>query len=247
MSKQRYVSQELTHFVGSRLKDLYKSTADCESSQYNLLIKILQQGELGKIHAGRGATIAMLGKGIGTPLSSNEKVHAQQVCFCDIPVEDLSLHMQKYSRFGLAFAKEHLVTRGATPVFYVSQGSRVTSSSLYSILATRTPPTNLREEFDGYSAEWEQFSIRSQAGGHRADIFSLEQKLNWLFFARLKFFDSTKDEDDEENFYMEREWRVFGTVPFTIEDIARVILPRSFAKQFHADVPEYWGQLTFSE
>jgi hypothetical protein len=33
--------------------------------------------------------------------------------------------MQKYSRFGLAFAKEHLVTRGATPVTAINDEAPV--------------------------------------------------------------------------------------------------------------------------
>jgi len=110
-----YVSHELTHFVGGGLK----GTPECEERQYDLLIKILRQGELGKIHPGGG--ILMAGKGVGTTLSSNKKVEAQQVCFCDIPIEDLGLHMRKYSQFGLAFTKKYLITKGASPLFYVSK------------------------------------------------------------------------------------------------------------------------------
>jgi hypothetical protein len=174
----------------------------------------------------------MFGKGVGTLLSSNEKVQVHQVCFCDIPVQDLSLHMGKYSRFGLAFTKEYLVSKGATPVFYVSQGSRITTRFDPSS-TVRNLPTTLKDEFDWFGAEWEQFAIRSRGAAIRNDIFSLEQKLAWLFFAQLKFFDSTKDDDHAENFYMEREWRVYGTIPFTIEDVARIILPQHFAKRFH--------------
>jgi hypothetical protein len=162
--------------------------------------------------------------------------------------------MEKYSRFGFAFTKPYLATKGATPVFYVSETSLVAGAyvpsfliTVPSSLTTRTPPTTLKEEFDAYGEEWEQFAAHSRSSAFRNEMFILEMKLHWLFFSRLKFFDSTKDEDHSENFYMEREWRVFGTVPFTIDDIARVILPRSFAKQFHTEVPEYWGQLTFSE
>jgi len=243
MSKQRYVSQELTHFVGRDLR----GTAECQENQYRLLTRILRQGELGKIHTGPGWTVLMSGKGVGTPISSNKKVEVQQVCFCDIPIEDLDLHMRKYSQFGLAFTKKYLVTRGATPVFYVSENSLITEPTFYSIPATAKLPITLKEVFDSFGTDWEQFGIREQGAGRRhPDLFSLETKLDWLFFAQLKFFDPTKDEDHDENFYMEREWRVLGTVAFTLEDVARVILPPSFAKRFRADVTEYWGQVTFS-
>ena len=75
----------------------------------------------------------------------------------------------------------------------------------------------------------------------------MARQVDWLFLAKLKFFDPTKDEDHEENFYMEREWRVLGTVAFSLEEVARIILPPSFAKRFRTDVPEYWGQLTFPD
>jgi hypothetical protein len=238
MAKQRYISHELTHFVGRRLKGEPK----CQERQYDLLIKILRQGELGKIHSGPGWAIVMAGKGIGTELSSNKKVEAQQVCFCDIPIEDLGIHMQKYSQFGLAFRKQYLVTKGASPLFYVSQSSLVTKPHIYSIPPAMKPRITLEALYNRYGVDWDRFTI-----GRGADLSSLARQLDGLFFAKLKFFDPTKDEDHEENFYMEREWRVLGTVPFTLEDVARIILPLPFAKRFRKDVEQYWGQLTFSD
>ena len=60
-------------------------------------------------------------------------------------------------------------------------------------------------------------------------------------------FDSEKDDADEENYYMEREWRVVGPVRFALEDVCRVILPKPLAKRFRADVPGYMGQITFAD
>ena len=47
------------------------------------------------------------------------------VCFSDIPVPDLGIHMGKFSRFGLAFNKSLLIKRGANPVFYVAGNSLI--------------------------------------------------------------------------------------------------------------------------
>jgi hypothetical protein len=69
--------------------------------------------------------------------------------------------------------------------------------------------------------------------------------LGFYLFAYMKFFDETKPDDDSENFYMEREWRVLGNVQFSLKDVSRVILPEEFAKRFRADVPEYYKQLAF--
>ncbi|MGA3190286.1 MAG: abortive infection system antitoxin AbiGi family protein [Bryobacteraceae bacterium] len=208
MTNQRYVSHELTHFVGGGLK----GESQFQDRQYDLLIKILRQGELGKVHPGANWTILM--RTGGGNLSSNKRAEAQQVCFCDIPVGDLGLHMKKYSRFGVAFTKRYLV-------------------------ATIT----LEDLYNRFDAHWKKFS----SSRHDKDLLSLEQQVIWLFFAKLKFFDPSKDEDHNENYYMEREWRVLGTVPFSLEDVVRIILPSSFAKRFRVDVPEYWGQLTFSD
>jgi hypothetical protein len=105
---QRYVSNELTHFVGRSLQ-----TAD---EQFRLLTaNILTSGKLGTLPDG---SFQVCADGSTHP-TSNEMVHYPMVCFCDIPVPDLTLHMEKYSRFGLALKKAFLIPKGARPVFYV--------------------------------------------------------------------------------------------------------------------------------
>jgi hypothetical protein len=64
-------------------------------------------------------------------------------------------------------------------------------------------------------------------------------------FAFVKCFDETRADDDNENYYMEREWRVLGDVAFSLEDVSRVILPEEFAKRCRADVLGYYKQVTF--
>jgi hypothetical protein len=63
----------------------------------------------------------------------------------------------------------------------------------------------------------------------------------------VKFFDASKSDDAEENFYMEREWRTPYNVYFEINDIYRIILPNAFNVRFREDVPEYAQQITFSD
>lgn len=43
------------------------------------------------------------------------------VCFCDIPNEALSIHINKYSKFGFGFEKTFIANQGARPVMYVPQ------------------------------------------------------------------------------------------------------------------------------
>lgn len=63
----------------------------------------------------------------------------------------------------------------------------------------------------------------------------------------LKPFSAALPDDDPENVYMERQWRVLGNVRFTLSDVARVILPKRYAKRLREDVPEYFAQVHFPD
>lgn len=67
------------------------------------------------------------------------------------------------------------------------------------------------------------------------------------FYPFVKMFDSGQDEAAIDNYYMEREWRVTGSVEFTLEDIHRVFLPKRFIAPFRKKYPNYMGQITFSD
>lgn len=71
--------------------------------------------------------------------------------------------------------------------------------------------------------------------------------LKRYIFSFLKFFDDAKKDDDPENYYMEREWRIADNLRFKVKDVCRVILPKSHAKLFRKDVPEFIGQVSFVE
>jgi hypothetical protein len=78
-------------------------------------------------------------------------------------------------------------------------------------------------------------------------VSALQSDLEFLVFGQLKFFTAGLAEDDLDNFYMEREWRVPEGLAFGMDDIKRIIMPREFVHQFKADVPEYSGQITVAE
>jgi hypothetical protein len=206
--------------------------------QYCLLIEILRSGILGKFPA-------MIALNTSKPLHSNEMYLSKVTCFCDIPVADLPLHMEKYSKFGLAFKKPFMLAHGAIPVYYIPSNSILnhhfdgeTAADCFNsahkhmldvlqFTLPKTPPA----EHDDYL--WHQSS-------------ELIRFLTSYFFSYCKFFNVGINDDDPDNFYMEREWRLHGKLNFSIEEVSRVIFPQEYAIRFRKDLPEYIGQINFS-
>src|ERR1700730_914345 len=114
---QRYVSAELTHFVGRG------KTPD---EQYELLAHILSEGLLSHPPHKRGQKATLEVR--PAKVSANQMYNPGVVCFCDIPRSDFAIHMAKYSPFGLAFPKGFLIPKGVTPAFYVAGDAPVTGA-----------------------------------------------------------------------------------------------------------------------
>ncbi len=112
---QRYISKELTHFTGQGKR---------KGSQYKLLIKILREGWIA-YPKHNTETRVRLAINPNAKISQNEMYFPQMVCFCDIPVEDLTLHIKKYSSFGISFNKDFIVQQGGVPVHYIPTQSHV--------------------------------------------------------------------------------------------------------------------------
>jgi Putative abortive phage resistance protein AbiGi, antitoxin len=119
---QRYVSDELTHFVGK---------GKTQDEQYDIFVnKILRTGWLTypPHDLNRPRRLAV---DFSQPISTDQALKYEVVCFCDIPETDLPIHVRKYSGFGLAFKKEFLIGKGACPVFYVANESPTSATELW--------------------------------------------------------------------------------------------------------------------
>jgi hypothetical protein len=259
---QRYISEELTHFVGKDLPD--------EDQQYSLLVKILNSGWL--THPPHNPNISgNLQVREGAPLA--EMYSPEVVCFCDIPVEDLGIHTIKYSRFGLAFLKSFLVKKGANPVFYVAANSLVQVLGDLSHAARRQatdlPPLEatdalfdkvprsqhfekmMKEYLDVFHQLQKTMMERSSSPGVPKEwlrlrrLTELSRFIDFQIFSFLKVFDDAKTDQDPANYYMEREWRMLGNLRFGLRDVRHVLLPESYSTGLRTDVPAYAGQVTF--
>jgi hypothetical protein len=295
MGSQRYISNELTHFIGRSLND--------EEAQYQLLLKIIRDGWL--THPPHDPTKPLDEHFDAAKLISADGLAVRGiVCFCDIPTTDYKLHISKYSSFGLSFAKSYLVKKGASPVYYIASDSLVfggfvihkpsaLESELLKAVAANELPRSLYFDAMGMSlvniisaflymmgdrkgvnapSNWSQeeleinmkISVKNVFGINDSDYDIIARLLEgkkeptrvfkgfcqFVFFHLLGFvkaFDSRLPEEDVNNYYMEREWRVLGNVQFALADIERVIFPRAYAERFRRDIPDYMGQIQFAD
>jgi hypothetical protein len=251
---QRYVADELTHLTGRN-----KEPEDA----YAALVSILTSGTLR--HSGEATPrgtfpLNPLGGGIAwnpaADLIGHEMFLADMVCFCDIPIADMALHARKYSPFGLAFPKRFLLEQGATPVFYVARNAAAVarSGSGGSLADVFTDEVRRVHDFFRAVRDLNQPSAGEPTSGlteEEADrhmflpsmrVFSF---LATRLFSYVKFFDADLPQDDERNYYMEREWRSIGGVSFSLGDVRRLLLPEKYAARLREDVPDYHGQVSF--
>ncbi len=245
---QRYVSDELSHFVGREL-------LSDEETQYAKLVTILKDGIL-KHRNYNPNIVSSWGIYPETPISSNEMCNPEMICFCDIPLTDIGLHTKKYGKAGLSFSKYFVTGQGGAPVQYVPRGTAVRDIANMEfhkqeqdgqmvVLIRDTPRISIQNCFDEmveeYNNIFNSYLLNNSEIHDRA--MKLRIFLDSCLFSYLKFYDHTHHEAHDDNYYMEREWRVLGSVQFTISDVQTIFLPREYAQQFRKDFPDYCSQL----
>lgn len=229
---ERYVSTELTHFVGK---------SKPEEEQYVLLKRILTTGWLVPSTNEYSETAATISIDLTEKFSENKMYSPSVVCFCDIPVNDLGIHMKKYSRFGLSFLKSFLVQKGANPVFYIAKDSIIMGGMPQSAFLDQIA----KQFFEFFNTMYDRLQNKDDDERLNKIRATLSYFFINHFFCFLKAFDQGRKDDDPENYYMEREWRKLSGLNFNLSDVRRVIIPESYAVRFRKDIPDYTGQITF--
>ena len=82
---------------------------------------------------------------------------------------------------------------------------------------------------------------------NRTEVNNLRNFLDYHIFSFIKFFDHDRSDYDEDNYYMEREWRMIGNLNFELNDVCRVFMPEGYAARFRNRFPIYGGQVSFVE
>ena len=138
-----------------------------------------------------------------------------------------------------------MVAKGATPVFYVAKDAPYLLS-----------PETLAGRFVDMASRFQDFFSRMAfVSNHPKELFGSdlrELENAWHFMLHqvlpyIKVFDSGTPDDAVDNYYMEREWIVVGGVKFEIEDVSRVIIPRDYTREFRQRLPEYHGEVSFTD
>jgi hypothetical protein len=240
----KYISNELIHFIGRKLEN--------DSQRYNLLKTILQEGNLS----------ASGGKGINPTVTTwphkdyFDKITATSVCFCDIPLCDISSHINKYNGFGIAFTKSYLCALGVNPVFYyiidqLEEGSGLRFNKKLILDEIIDIGEKICEKYN-VSEDLFTADITNELGaiGGKTTM-SFKEWYGLLVFHILSHIKPMKFADNllsRENYYTEREWRSLGDVKFGIKDVYRILIPKTFANTFYSDFSQVFkGQLTFSD
>ncbi|WP_300063601.1 abortive infection system antitoxin AbiGi family protein [uncultured Roseobacter sp.] len=220
MKNQNYVSPYLFHFVGR--------TEKSDRAKFELLLKILTDQQLRHTpfekdgsRYGYSSVLDCDGEWKGSILTEkqgpdgNKPLFDNIVCFADIPLESLMLHMSKYSQFGLSFEKGFLSERGVRPVMYFPHWKSIPGLSIHGRDAAQRLDTLLKQLFENESDGDKQL--------RRTVLLDL--------MAFIKPFDVSKSEDDIDNYYMEREWRSVGYVSFSLTNVQQVLVPSPYQSE----------------
>ncbi|MGA2780437.1 MAG: abortive infection system antitoxin AbiGi family protein [Smithella sp.] len=260
---QRYISKELVHFVGRGMN---------EDQQFELLLKILNECWI--THAPHNPNISgNLTVNPNAAISENEMYAPQITCFTDIPIQDLSMHMQKYSPVGISFSKDFIAEAGGVPVHYIPKGAKVQrpqkidaydymklmkeekgETFIENIYENISKAQYFDEMLKEYHLLFNIFREQSKiidpqpgVSGLFKRVLDLERFLSFHIYSYFKFFDHTLPDDNPDNYYFEREWRVVGNVKIDLADVKTVFSPPKYAERFRNECPQFFGQVIFAD
>jgi hypothetical protein len=153
--------------------------------------------------------------------------------------------------FGIAFEKEVMLTKGASPVMHVAMDSTEAAFDIEDSEIRRS--TRLRaDRFDEAGRDFVDFfrwvfevvRERPWSGEDFNRARKLQSFLVFEFFGYVKPFYARTSDDEPTNYYMERQWRVIGHVPFDLDEVSRILVPPGFEDPLSDAVPDVAEKIT---
>lgn len=239
----RYTSDEFYHLDG------FEHPLDHETN-YETLLKILSTGYVS--HAPHTPSVHdqysfNWDVNDDHDIDRGDLMVPEVTCYCDIPFEALDIHIKKFGSFGISFKKDFLIKNGARPVIYVPLQLRSEEKWAKGTLHRTTMGRDWQNVWNGF---YEHLLLPAQreSNTHYVDVeptsardavFAIEELVVKQFFAFIKVFDSSLVEDAPNNFYMEREWRMWGNLQFRVDEVANVIVHEDFVERLANERRDY--------
>lgn len=232
---------ELTHFVGQHLP---------KEERFDRLIQIVQSG-----HLHQDTNSINLDKQLKIKTDGNDEaiLLPEIISFFDASIYKFLQNKKADYNFGLVFNRDFLVTNGANPVFYIT-GNR----------ALNQPDTSTNKKNSINRADWFSVNIRncvqtveqlkdllgaySPVSEELKELKLLNQISKFLWndiFAFIQPIDVSNSGMDSKNTYL-GEWRITGSLAFSIGDISRIIIPKAYGKKLRERLPDYYGEIVFA-
>jgi len=231
-----YTSEELFHFVGH-------TTPNDDENNYKNLGLILKSRCISHYpHDGSWGTASYLAN-FDNSLETEELIVPSITCYADIPSNSLSIHVNKYGKFGLGLPRNLLIQFGARPVTYIPMRSDDWRSNhgltlLRDIEAT-VKGFNQHIVKKNTVQQSKPRSLGKIPDTTQETITCLESMIYKDFLAFIKPFNSELADDDPNNFYMEREWRKYGNMKFEPVNLTKIFVAKGYKERVETDYPEY--------
>lgn len=235
-----YASDELFHFVG------HASPSD-DIANYGKLRKVIESNCISHSpHDGSWGKVSYKTTW-DNRLETEQLIVPSVTCYADIPFEALSIHTNKYGKFGIALPRWLLVKYGARPVTYIPMRSDDWQSiNGLSLLRDIEAVVKGFKEQVVEKLEVEEESSRTlgkKPSTTEEAISAIDCILLKEFLAFIKPFNSELPTNHINNYYMEREWRKYGNIKFEDSQVSRVVVANGYKEKIVANYPAYEGRV----
>jgi len=143
-------------------------------------------------------------------ISQNEKIEIAipMICFCDIPLSQISDHVNSYGEYAIGLNKDWAIANGISPVFYIYNNSRTSK-----MIIRLSKSSNRLDKV-------------MQLVKKDTSIPATMEYLEFLFYCKIYKGSMWREGKLKKNitFYNEREWRYVPKLDELIEINPRLII-----------------------